>query len=146
MCIWAFISFCVRHLELLHLLLVGGRGGGTLPAHGCAVWAGTEEHPGLRLHRGAPWGKHPGTQLSFCTGAVPQQAPLLEFTQLSYQGLSPDKSIQQWSRNSRTYLVHSSLAVAAGVVPSTHTIRLAQRAFIMRELLQPFYGHDSDRV
>lgn len=37
-------------------------------------------------------------------------------------------------------------AVAAGVVPSTHTIKLAQRAFIMRELLQPFYGHDSDRV
>lgn len=50
---------------------------------------------GLRLHRRAAWGEHPGTLLCACGGAVPQQAPALEFFTELLSGIIPDKSVQQ---------------------------------------------------
>lgn len=84
-----------------------------------AVRAGAKERPGLQLHRGAAWGKHPGTQLCFCASARPCSGVV--YTALSYQGLSPDKSIQQWSWNSITYLVHSSLSCNGCMCGSKHS-------------------------
>lgn len=53
-----------------------------------------------------------------CASASPSSGV---YTALSYQGLSPDKSIQQWSRKSRTYLVHSSLARSGCRCGSKHS-------------------------
>lgn len=122
MCIWALISFCVRHLEPLHLLLVGGRGGsgGTLPPHGCAGRGrgapGAVAAPRCCLGQ-TSW--HTALFLHWCCASASPSSRV--YTALSYQGLSPDKSIQQWSRNSRTYLVHSSLARSGCRCGSKHS-------------------------
>lgn len=147
MCIWAFISFCVRHLELLPLLLVRGRGGsgGT----SCPVQAGQRSARGCGctlVLLGANILTHSSVSV---VGAVPQHAPDLEFfTELflirdyHLTSLYSGEAGIAW----HTWCKAHCPAVAAGVVPSTHSTKLAPKGINDGVVLKPFHGHNSDKV